>query len=108
MSTSATRYEALCACVAAAGDQSKLGRALGVAQATIWRWLNQSKQMPAEYVLRAEALYGVSRHDLRPDIYPREPHGDVTNMIDHPGEDRFVGIDVRRAGRARPLQGQAA
>lgn len=46
--------------------------ALGVSQPTIWRWLNQSKQMPAEHVLTAERLTGVSCHDLRPDIYPRE------------------------------------
>ncbi len=31
--------------------------------------------MPAEFVLKAEAATGVSRHDLRPDIYPVEvPH----------------------------------
>lgn len=28
--------------------------------------------MPAEYVLRTEAATGVSRHYLRPDIYPVE------------------------------------
>ncbi|XAP77924.1 YdaS family helix-turn-helix protein [Citromicrobium bathyomarinum] len=70
---------------------------LGVSQPTIWRWLNQSKQMPAEYVLRTEEETGVSRHDLRPDIYPRK------TMIDHHVGQRFQGVDAY-AGRF-PLHG---
>ena len=67
-----TRYEALKACRDVAGSDSQMARDLGVPQSTMWRWLNQSKQLPAEHVLKAEHLYGVSRHDLRPDIYPIE------------------------------------
>lgn len=49
--------------------------AFGVSQPTVWRWINQSKQLPAHHVLQAEAATGVSRHALRPDIYPVEvPH----------------------------------
>lgn len=68
-----TRYEALIACRNAAGSDSQLGRDLMIPQSTMWRIINQSKQLPAEYVLQAEQLYGVSRHSLRPDIYPVEP-----------------------------------
>jgi DNA-binding transcriptional regulator YdaS (Cro superfamily) len=32
----------------------------------------KSKKVPADRVLAIEAASGVSRHDLRPDIYPRE------------------------------------
>ena len=53
--------------------------------------LQQSKQLPAEYVLLVEAKTGVSRHDLRPDIYPRE------TMVDRGIGTRFIGVD-RRAG----------
>lgn len=67
-----TRYEALTACRDAAGSDSQMARDLDVPQSTMWRWLNQTKQLPAEYVLRAEQIYGVSRHALRPDIYPVE------------------------------------
>lgn len=67
-----TRYEALVACRDAAGSDSQMARDLGVAQPTVWRWMRKSKQLPAEYVLTAERLYSVSRHALRPDIYPRE------------------------------------
>lgn len=67
-----TKCEALIACREKAGSDSQLARDLGVTQPRVWRWIRQSKQMPAEYVLKAEQLYGVSRHLLRPDIYPRE------------------------------------
>ena len=79
-----TRFEALKACRDKAGDDSKLARALGTNQPKVWRWMNQTKQIGAEYVLLAEQLYGVSRHVLRPDYYPREV--------------RFLGVDMA-AGR---------
>lgn len=70
MDNSTAMHEALIACRAKAGSDSQMARDLGVPQSTMWRWLNQLKRLPAEYVLRAERLYGVSRNDLRPDIYP--------------------------------------
>ncbi|WP_411341189.1 YdaS family helix-turn-helix protein [Sphingopyxis sp. J-6] len=88
-----SRFEALKRCLELAGSQPKLARDLKLAQSTVWRWLNQTKQMPPEHVLDAERLYGVSRHDLRPDIYPREP------MIDQQVEDRFYGVDFAAPGR---------
>lgn len=87
--TMMTRYEALQEAVLRAGSQSQFARDLGVYQPTVWRWLNQSKQLPAEYVLKAEELYEVSRHVLRPDIYPVEGHGSFP---------RWYGVD-RREGR---------
>lgn len=91
-----TRYEALIAAVEAVGSQAEFARGLDVAQPTVWRWVHQTKQIPAEHVLTAERLTGVSRHDLRPDIYPRE------EMVDLGTEDRFVGIDLRaRSGDSR-------
>src|SRR5690606_23716771 len=72
MDSHLTRYEALIACRDRAGSDSQMGRDLGIPQSTMWRIINSSKQLPAENVLAAERLYGVSRHDLRPDIYPRE------------------------------------
>jgi DNA-binding transcriptional regulator YdaS (Cro superfamily) len=86
-----TRFEALKAARAAFPTEQAMAAALGVSQPTIWRWLNQSKQLPAEYVLKIEAATGVSRHDLRPDIYPREC------MVDRQVGARFTGVD-RYAG----------
>lgn len=90
-----TRYEALIACRDAAESDSQMARDLDVTQPRVWRWVHQSKQMPGEYVLLAEKLYGVSRHDLRPDIYPRNypPAPDAY--------DRFLGVDRRVNGDAR-------
>lgn len=67
-----SRYEALLEAVRIAGSQQAFAELLGKSQPTVSRMINQSKQLPAEDVLRVEAATGVSRHLLRPDIYPRE------------------------------------
>ena len=56
------------------GSQSATGRACGKSQSHVWWWLNRSKRVPAEHVIAIEkATEGkVSRHDLRPDLYPKE------------------------------------
>lgn len=67
-----TRYEALKMVADHFPTQDAMAECFGVSQPTIWRWLNQSKQLPAEHVLAAEAVTGVPRHFLRPDIYPAD------------------------------------
>ena len=62
----------------------------GVTQPTIWRWLNQTKQLPAEggYCLRAEELpHPIPSYWLRPDCYRRP------DATDHRGAARFLGVD---------------
>lgn len=54
------------------GNQSKFAAAIGTSQQLVSYWMSKEKELPAEYVLAAEKATGVSRHDLRPDIYPRE------------------------------------
>jgi len=56
--------------VKAAGGQTALAREIGVTQKHIWNWLNRDEKVPAEHVLAIEEATGVSRHHLRPDIYP--------------------------------------
>jgi DNA-binding transcriptional regulator YdaS (Cro superfamily) len=90
MDQAPTRYEALKLAVSNAGSQEAFAEAMGVSQPTVWRWLNQSKQLPAEYVLIAERRFDVSRHDLRPDIYPVD--------LPSPPPSRFHGVD-RQARR---------
>lgn len=94
-----TPFEALIACRDAAGSDSALARDLSdgaetVSQPRVWRWINKVRRMPAEFVLKAERRYGVSRHDLRPDIYPLE-------AIEAPAP-RFIGVDT-----CASLRGQA-
>jgi DNA-binding transcriptional regulator YdaS (Cro superfamily) len=58
------------------GSQAALAAKIGVKQQVISFWLKKSKiGVAAEFVLPIErATFGaVSRHELRPDIYPLEP-----------------------------------
>lgn len=48
------------------GARKKLAIILGVTPGAISQW----KRIPAERVLDVERATGVSRHTLRPDIYP--------------------------------------
>ena len=59
------------------GSQSNLGRALGLSQPYVWKWLNKGqRKVPAEYCGRIErATHGLVKcSDLRPDIFPICPH----------------------------------
>jgi DNA-binding transcriptional regulator YdaS (Cro superfamily) len=63
--------KALLRACAAVGGQTALARALGLSsQGTVSSWL--ARGLPAERVLAVEAASGVSRHLLRPDLYPVE------------------------------------
>lgn len=48
-----------------------LGSRFGVNKSTVLRW--EEERVPAERVLDVERETGVSRHELRPDLYPAEP-----------------------------------
>ncbi len=89
MNEELTRYEALVLCRDRAGSDSQMARDLEVQQPKVWRWINQSKQLPGEYVLFAERLYGVPRHLLRPDLYP----------VDLPPPPRWYGTDRHTGAR---------
>ena len=48
-----------------AGGVTRLAQALNITQPSVTLW----KRVPARHVLIIEALTGVSRHELRPDIF---------------------------------------
>ena len=50
------------------GTVSELARQLGIRHPALYKW----RQVPAERVLKLEQITGISRHDIRPDIYPRD------------------------------------
>ena len=52
--------------------QTALAELIGVTQAAVSIWLSKGQALPPEHVLAVEAATGISRHDLRPDIYPRD------------------------------------
>jgi DNA-binding transcriptional regulator YdaS (Cro superfamily) len=57
------------------GSQSAFARLISMSQTTVYEWLRDQRPLPAEHVLGVEAATGISRHDLRPDIYPIESPG---------------------------------
>ena len=63
--------EALELAIAKAGGSTAFANSLGgkTSSAHVAYWKKTGK-LPAERVLEVERLTGVSRHDLRPDIYP--------------------------------------
>lgn len=87
-----TPFEALQLAIAKAGSQAEIARIAGVSTTAVWKWVQSSKRVPAEFVLKIEAATGVSRHDLRPDIYPRE------TMTDRHVGARFMGRDTHVPG----------
>lgn len=68
--TSFTTFDmdALDRAITAAGSGAELARHLGVSRAAISYW--RRKQVPSLRVLEVERLTGVSRQELRPDLYP--------------------------------------
>lgn len=51
------------------GSQTAFGRLLGVSQMSVSRWSRGLVAFPPEHVLTVERETGVSRHELRPDVY---------------------------------------
>jgi DNA-binding transcriptional regulator YdaS (Cro superfamily) len=60
----------ICKAAKAAGGQSALARILKVTPQAVQK-MCASGRVPAERVLEIEKATGVSRHELRPDIYPQ-------------------------------------
>lgn len=57
--------------IRAAGTAKALAIALELSPMAISGWLKRNR-IPAERVLDVERITGVSRCDLRPDLYPRD------------------------------------
>lgn len=52
-----------------AGGLGKLAAGLGISHQAFYSW----KKVPAERVLDFERITGISRHDLRPDVFGHAP-----------------------------------
>jgi DNA-binding transcriptional regulator YdaS (Cro superfamily) len=55
----------------AAGGVADLAKACKISYEAVRKWQTAGR-LPIERVLEVERLTAVSRHELRPDIYPRE------------------------------------
>lgn len=91
---------ALAKAIDVVGGQTQLARLLGVKQANVWHWLNKADRVPGEYVLAIETATGgqVTRHDLRPDLYPDAEAPDALPSI--PEEDLWRAQIYALLGRA--------
>lgn len=57
--------------IEAVGGIQQLADLVGIRYQAVYKWSVRGT-VPAERVLRIEQLTGISRHDLRPDLYPLE------------------------------------
>jgi len=62
---------AIVSAISKAGGATKLARALGLSRQAVEQW--KGRVVPPEHVLDIERLTGVSRYELRPDIYGAPP-----------------------------------
>ncbi len=70
------KNEALKKAISMVGSQTSLAKELGTSQQLVNYWLKN--RLPSEWVLRVEKISGVGRHELRPDIYPKEDKNTMT------------------------------
>ncbi|RYG75683.1 MAG: hypothetical protein EON59_17960 [Alphaproteobacteria bacterium] len=97
-------HQALRRAVTVAGSQLAFERITGVRQQNVSNWLRRGALLPAEHVIRTEQATGISRHDLRPDIYPVDQHPSsahiaTTLVRDGKGEAHFGRADeMKREG----------
>lgn len=54
-----------------AGNQSKLARICGVTPQAVQQWV-AANRVPAGKAIAIEKATGISRCDLRPDLYPKD------------------------------------
>lgn len=72
------RDEGLNQAIQAVGGVTELARKLGLSQPSISNW----NRVPAERVMSVEALTGISRAVLRPDLYSEAPSGGDVDEVD--------------------------
>lgn len=65
-----TPYEALCTAIDILRSQAALARVCEVSPTAVWKWVQSSKRVPPEFVLRVEDATGIPCYVLNPDTYP--------------------------------------
>lgn len=69
------------------GSQTALAKALGCTPQNV-QWMCSTGNVPAKHVLKIEAVSGISRSLLRPDLYPEQSPTLNANLRANPSEDQ--------------------
>jgi hypothetical protein len=107
MGIEATLQSPLAEAVRRAGGQAPFARKVGLSQGYVHELLREGKPLPTgpvvpagelNWVLKAERETNVSRHDLRPDLYPRDSAPDQRTPPPSPADS----LDRRPHDRGMP------
>lgn len=60
------------------GTAPRIAQVCKINREAVWNW----QRVPAEHVLRVEALLGIPRHLIRPDLYPPPYHPSTKRWLD--------------------------
>lgn len=55
-----------------AGGYANVGTKMGTTKQVVWSWVNVLERIPAKWVTPFAELVKRPRHEIRPDIYPRD------------------------------------
>ena len=73
-----------------AGSQTAIAKICECTPGAISQLVLRGRPLSTRFVLKVEAATGISRHDLRPDIYPREaPAAPPAPLSSHPEGNPF-------------------
>ncbi|WP_424799891.1 transcriptional regulator [Pseudomonas sp.] len=85
--------DAMASATKAIGSQTALARALGCTPQNV-QWMCSTGSIPAKHVLKIEEATGVSRHRLRPDLYPESSSALSQMMLEETRPDQSVDPSV--------------
>ncbi|MBX7274590.1 helix-turn-helix domain-containing protein [Pseudomonas sp. ERGC3:05] len=94
--------DAMTSAAKAAGSQTALAKALGCTPQNV-QWMCSTGSVPSKHVLKIEAVTGISRHQLRPDLYPEAAPTLNANLrhprtLDQSGEPAVNSSSTERCG----------
>lgn len=80
--------------------QAGLARLLGVSPQAVNQWVNGNRPVPSRHVLAIEKATGVSRHELRPDVFGPSAAADSQEQPPTVVEQIRAEVDSRMSKRA--------
>lgn len=80
--------------------QAGLARLLGVSPQAVNQWVNGNRPVPSRHVLAIEKATGVSRHELRPDVFGPGAADESREQPSTVAEQIRAEVDSRMSKRA--------